>query len=98
MRSLPIPGRPANLSARQKAKLEVWLLRGPLATGDKTDRRTLNRIAHLIRYRCGVTDRPSHVRRVPQAVGLPAETERQIRLAVDAHGLRSAGRDLPTLV
>ena len=69
LRARPIPGRPARLSAPQRAKLETLLLDGPQAQGYGTDLWTLARVARLIRQPFGVSYHPSHVWKVLRAMG-----------------------------
>ncbi len=65
----PIPGRPPQLSAKQKQKLEQLLRKGPLVAGYKTDLWTLKRIAKLIKRHFGVKYHPAHVWKVLQQLG-----------------------------
>lgn len=65
----PIPGRPPQLSSKQKQKLERLLGKGPLAAGYHTDLWTLNRIAKLIKHHFKVMYHPGHVWKVLQQLG-----------------------------
>jgi transposase len=65
----PIPGRPPRLSAKQKLRLEQYLLEGPLAAGYKTDLWTLRRITRLIKKHFHVTYHPGHVWKILRALG-----------------------------
>lgn len=65
----PIPGRPPDLTPKQKQRLEQLLLKGPLTAGYKTDLWTLRRIARLIKRHFHVTDHPGHVWKVLRALG-----------------------------
>jgi transposase len=69
LQARPIPGRPAHLSAKQRAKLEHLLLNGPLAAGYQTDLWTLQRVARLIRQHFGVRYHPGHVWKVLRRLG-----------------------------
>jgi transposase len=65
----PIPGRPPQLSSKQKQKLEGLLVKGPFAAGYQTDLWTLNRIAKLINRHFGLVYHPGHVWKVLQQLG-----------------------------
>jgi len=69
LKAKPIPGRPARLSAKQRAKFEDILLRGPLKAGYPTDLWTLDRITHLLKQQLGVSYHPSHVWRLLHGLG-----------------------------
>lgn len=58
------PGRPAQLSAKQKQKLPQLLSQGAQSFGYSTDLWTLPRIAKLIQSQFGVSYHPSHVWRL----------------------------------
>jgi len=64
-----IPGRPAKLSGTQRKRLAVILLKGPLASGYRTDLWTLKRIAEQIRRHFGVHYHPNHVWRILVGMG-----------------------------
>jgi len=59
----PVPGRPSNLTARQKRGLTAALLKGASAFGYATDLWTCPRIAELIHRRWGVA---YHVDAIPR--------------------------------
>lgn len=65
----PIPGRPPQLSVKQKQQLERLLRKGALAAGYKTDLWTLKRIAKLIKRHFGIKYHPAHVWKVLQQLG-----------------------------
>lgn len=92
LQAKPIPGRPPQLSPKQKQKLEHLLLRGPLAAGYKTDLWTLKRIAKLIKRQFGVAYHPSHVWKVLQHLGWscqkPERRATQRNEVAIAHGKR----------
>ncbi len=69
LQAKPIPGRPPQLSSKQKQKLERLLIKGPLAAGYKTDLWTLQRIARLITRHFGIKYHPAHVWKVLQQLG-----------------------------
>jgi len=64
-----IPGRPPDLSPRQKRQLEKLLLLGPLAAGYKTDLWTLRRMARLIKRHFHIRYHPGHVWKILRALG-----------------------------
>lgn len=65
----PIPGRPPDLSPKQKRRLEKLLLIGPLVAGYKTDLWTLRRIARLIKRHFHVSYHPGHVWKILRTLG-----------------------------
>lgn len=80
MQARPVPGRPANLTARQRHTLVRWILQGPEAFGFRTALWTCQRIAHLIHQRFHVTYHPDHVGRLLRACGLtPQRPQRTAR-------------------
>ncbi|MEW5993216.1 MAG: winged helix-turn-helix domain-containing protein [Candidatus Zixiibacteriota bacterium] len=62
-------GRKPRLNARQVAKVEAALLRGPTAHGYATELWTLPRIAQVILRVCGVRYHPGHVWRLLGQMG-----------------------------
>lgn len=60
----PCCGPKPKLKASQKGKLVKLLMKGPLTCGYRTDLWTLERVAHLIGKRFGVTYHPGHVWRL----------------------------------
>jgi transposase len=69
IKAKPTPGRPARLTARQKFRVEQWLLKGAQAVGFPTDLWTCPRVAQLIRERLGVSYHVDHVCRVLHSLG-----------------------------
>lgn len=69
LRAKPPPGRPARLSARQRARLLKLLLKGATAHGFGTDLWTLPRVAAVIARTFGVTYHPAHVWKVLRGEG-----------------------------
>jgi transposase len=63
------PGRPRKLSARNRQRLVVMLLKGALAHGYQTQLWTTARIAELIRREFGVQYHRDHVGRVMASLG-----------------------------
>jgi transposase len=63
------PGRPANLSNKQKQKLERLLLKGARKHGYTTELWTLPRVAELIRKSFGVRYDPSSVWHILRGMG-----------------------------
>jgi len=70
LRSRPTPGRPARLSAEQKATLPELLKQGPRAFGFQADVWTAERVADLIEHQFGVRYHPDHVGRLLRDAGL----------------------------
>lgn len=64
IRAKPIPGRPAKLTSRQRAKLERLLLKGAIPHGYRTDLWTTQRIADLIEHEFGIRYHRDHVGRL----------------------------------
>jgi transposase len=60
----PVPGCPAKLTARQRARIPRLLLRGALIWGFRTDLWTTPRIADVIHRTFGVRYHPTHVGRL----------------------------------
>lgn len=60
LRAKPTPGRPPQLSPRQKQQLVNLLLQGPLAAGDPTALWTSRRVAKLIAREFEVAYHPCH--------------------------------------
>lgn len=67
LKACPAPGRPPELTARQRRMLVRWILQGPEALGFRTALWTCQRIAQLIRQRFHVTYHPDHVGRLLRA-------------------------------
>jgi transposase len=80
LKAKPHPGRPAELNAEQRAKLEQLLLEGPLAAGFPTDLWTLARVAQVIECHFGVKHHPGHVWRILRDMDWsPQKPERRAR-------------------
>lgn len=69
LESRPVPGRPLKLSAKERKRLIVILLRGAMANGYKTELWTTARIAELIERRFGITYHPDHIGRLMFSLG-----------------------------
>ena len=65
----PAPGRPAKLSAKQKAELVKLLTQGAMAHGYRTELWTTQRIATLIERRLGVRYHRNHVGKLLHQLG-----------------------------
>jgi transposase len=61
----PPPPRISKLDDSQKAQLVEILLRGPLASGYRTDLWTCRRVADIVRKNFGVSYHPDHLGRIP---------------------------------
>lgn len=62
-------GAPPKLTEKQMKKIEVELVKGPIAHGYTTDLWTLERIAHLIKKTTKVAFHPGHVWRLLHDLG-----------------------------
>lgn len=62
-------GRPPKLSEKQKRKLEKILLKGPVASGYRTDLWTIARIAEVIERNFGVSYHRDHIGRLLGQMG-----------------------------
>ena len=69
LRSKPIPGRPARMTAADKRRLAKIVRAGPLKAGFTTDWWTCKRVAEVIRREFDVTYHPDHVGRLLHALG-----------------------------
>jgi transposase len=70
LKAKPAPGRPAKLSAAQRRALVKIVLKGPMASGFRTDLWTCQRIAQLVRSQFGVDYHPDHLGRILHSCGL----------------------------
>ena len=68
LRSKPIPGRPAKLTAAHRRRLAKIVRAGPLKAGFTTDWWTCKRVAEVIRREFAVTYHPDHVGRLLHAL------------------------------
>ena len=69
VRARSASGRPSKLGARHKRRLEVLLIKGPLAAGFHTDLWTCARVAELVKQRFGVDYHVDHVGRLLHDLG-----------------------------
>jgi transposase len=69
LKRAPRTGRPPQLSARDRQRIEQGLKRGPQALGYRTDLWTAWRVADLIERECGVKYSTVHAWRVLRALG-----------------------------
>ena len=69
LRAKPAPGRPPKLKAKQRARLERFLVKGAQAAGYHTDLWTCPRVAELIEQRFGVGYHVDHVGRLLHELG-----------------------------
>ena len=69
LRARPAPGRPCELTSRQRVRLVRLLLKGPLARGHWTDVWTTQRIADLIAEEFEVSYHRDHVGRLLHGLG-----------------------------
>lgn len=94
----PVPGRPSKLSARQRAQLEVVLLRGARASGFESDLWTCPRIAQVIGRRFGIGYHVDHIGRLLRSLGWTPQRPTRRALERDEEGIqRWIRRDWPRL-
>jgi transposase len=80
LRSKPHPGGQFKLEPEERAKLPALLLAGPEAYGFSTKLWTLDRVAHVIEQKFGVTYHPAHVWKILRALGWSSQKpERRAR-------------------
>lgn len=65
----PAPGRPPKLNARQRSRLDQYLLKGATAYGFPTELWTCPRVAELIREKFGVPYHVDHISRLLRGLG-----------------------------
>jgi len=83
VRSRPTPGRPTKLSAHNRRRLEVALLKGAQAAGFPTDLWTCPRVAEIIHRRFGVRYHVHHVGRLLHALGWSPQKPRRLAIERD---------------
>jgi transposase len=83
----PVPGRPAKLTARQRAKLPRLLLRGAESWGYSTALWTTKRVASVIEREFKVTLHPSNVGRVLRTLGWSCQKPERRALQRDEAGI-----------
>ena len=86
--SKPIPGRPAQLTAKQKARLERLLLKGAVKAGYVTDLWTLDRIRQQIWKLFHVRYHPGHVWRLLRALGWSSQKPERRPIQRDEAAIR----------
>lgn len=86
--SKPIPGRPARLTAKQKARLERLLLNGAVKAGYVTDLWTLDRIRQQIWKHFHVRYHPGHVWRLLRALGWSSQKPERRPIQRDEAAIR----------
>jgi len=84
----PVPGRPAKLTARQRAQLETLLLRGAGASGFESELWTCPRVAHVIGRRFGIRYHVDHIGRVLRALGWTPQRPTRRAVERDEAGIR----------
>ena len=84
----PVPGRPAELTERQRQQLEKILLKGSLKVGYSTDLWTLKRIAEIIEKRFRVSYHPCHVWKVLKSLGWSCQKPESRALQRDEEAIR----------
>jgi transposase len=74
----PPPPRPTKLSDAQKSQLVKMLVRGPLASGFRTDLWTCRRVAEVVQQRFGVSYHPDHLGRILHDLGFTPQKPEQL--------------------
>lgn len=94
----PHPGRPRQLTDRQRRRLVSLLKRGPRKHGYATELWTLRRVAEVIEKHFGVSYHPGHVWWVLQAMGWSCQKpERRARERDEQAIARWRERDWPRI-
>jgi transposase len=83
-----VPGRPSKLSARQRAQLEVILLRGAAANGFASDLWTCPRVAQVIRRRFRISYHVDHIGRLLRSLGWTPQRPTRRALERDEAGIQ----------
>jgi len=78
LKARPIPGRPALLTSKQRAKLVRWVLQGPESFGFETSLWTCKRIGDLIHQRFGVRYHAHHIARLLTSSGLSPQRPQRV--------------------
>ena len=86
--SKPIPGRPARLTDKQKARLEQVLLKGAVKAGYVTDLWTLDRIRQQIWKLFQVRYHPGHVWRILRDLGWSSQKPERRPIQRDEAAIR----------
>lgn len=88
LRAQATPGRPPKLSARERKRLERWLLEGAETSGFATDLWTGPRVAQLIRRRLHVRYHVNHMGRLLHSLGWSAQKPARRALERDEAAIR----------
>jgi transposase len=86
--SKPIPGRPARLTDKQKARLEKLLLKGAAKAGYVTDLWTLDRVRQQIWKHFHVGYHPGHVWRLLRDLGWSSQKPERRPIQRDEEAIR----------
>ena len=89
----PAPGRPRQMSAQDRRRLEHDLLRGAQAAGFETDLWTCPRVAQWIQRRFRVRYHPDHVCRLLHALGWSPQKPQRRAIERDEKAIRRWMRD-----
>jgi transposase len=84
----PVSGRPSKLRARQRAQLEVVLLRGAEASGFESDLWTCPRVAQVIHRRFGIRYHVDHIGRLLRSLGWTPQRPTRRAVERDEEGIR----------
>jgi transposase len=84
----PAPPRSSKLSDSQKEQLVEILLRGPLASGYRTDLWTCRRVADVVQRTFGVSYHPDHLGRILHELGFTPQKPEQLARERDEEAIR----------
>lgn len=92
------PPRTCKLDDRQKQQLVQILLRGPLASGYRTDLWTCRRVADVVQKTFGVNYHPDHLGRILHELGFSPQKPEQLARERDESAIaRWRSRDWPRI-
>lgn len=84
----PPPVRSCKLNDSQKAELVEILVRGPLASGFRTDLWTCRRVAEVVQKRFGVSYHPDHLGRILHDLGFTPQKPEQVARERDEEAIQ----------
>lgn len=94
----PPPARNSKLSGAQKSQLVEILVRGPLASGYRTDLWTCRRVAEVVQKRFGVSYHPDHLGRILHDLGFAPQKPEQLARERDEQAIEGwRKRDWPRI-
>ena len=84
----PPPVRSSKLDNLQKSELVEILVRGPLASGYRTDLWTYRRVAEVVQIRFGVSYHPDHLGRILHDLGFTPQKPEQLARERDEESIQ----------